>query len=58
MKSRSEVRRLELVIENIRLDSIEKLLIEATTEEEVQSGIQMINESINQVSALLIGEGG
>lgn len=58
MKTRNEIRALELVIENIRLSSIEKLLIEATTEEEVQSGILMINESVNQIGELLLGEGG
>lgn len=44
---------LDLILENLRLSSIEKLLLEATTEEEVQSGIQMINESINQVEGIL-----
>lgn len=44
---------LNLILENLRLSSIEKLLLEATTEEEVQSGIQLINESINQVEEIL-----
>lgn len=43
---------LDLILENLRLSSLEKLLMEATTEEEVQSGIRMINESITQVGEL------
>ena len=37
---------LNLILENIRLGHIEQLLIEATSEEEISRGIQLINESM------------
>lgn len=40
---------LELVLENIRLSSIEKLIQESTTQEELRRGVQLINESFHLV---------
>ena len=36
---------LELILENIRLQALEEILLESKTQEEVQRGIEMINES-------------
>jgi hypothetical protein len=36
---------LDLILENIRLSSIERLIMEATSEEELQRGVTLINES-------------
>ena len=44
---------LDLILENIRLKHIEKLLLEATTDEEVQRGMQLINESMSKISGTL-----
>lgn len=45
MESTNPLSQLELVLENIRLRSIEKLIQESTTQEELQRGVQLINES-------------
>ena len=39
--------KLDLILENIRLSHIEQLLMEAESQDEINRGIQLINESIN-----------
>ena len=48
---------LDLILENIRLKHIEKLLLEATTDEEVQRGMQLINESMSTLHQMLVEDG-
>lgn len=40
---------LDLILENIRLSSIERLIMEATSDEELQRGVILINESFGLV---------
>jgi hypothetical protein len=44
---------LNLILENIRLSHIEKLLLEAQTEDELQRGVALINESMQTVAGLI-----
>jgi hypothetical protein len=44
---------LELILENIRLSQIEKILLESSTQQEAQRGIDLINESIYMAGNLL-----
>lgn len=47
---------LELILENIRLSHIEKLLQEAQTEDELQRGVVLINESMQMIAGSLMEE--
>ena len=44
---------LELILENIRLSHIEKILLESSTQQEAQRGIDLINESIYTIGTLM-----
>ena len=48
--------KLELILENIRLSHIEQLLMEAGSQDEIQRGIQVINESIHLLANNLMEE--
>ncbi len=48
---------LDLILENLRLQHIEKLLTEATSDLEVVRGQRLINESIIQLRSVLMEEG-
>jgi hypothetical protein len=44
---------IDLILENIRLGHINQLMLEATTPAEVNRGVALINESIQQVYSVL-----
>lgn len=48
---------IELILENIRLGHIEKLLQESTNQEELQRGVNLINESMQILAELLEADG-
>ena len=48
---------LELILENIRLKYINALLLEATTEDEIVRGVNLINESRQLLAGNLMEEG-
>ncbi len=48
---------LELILENIRLGHIEKLLQETTDRDELQRGINLINESMHVLAEMLEADG-
>jgi hypothetical protein len=48
---------LELIIENIRLGYIEKLLTECTNQEELNRGVNLINESMHILAEILEADG-
>ncbi len=47
-------RTLDLVLENIRLSSLERLIQEAASDEEYANGVKLINESIQQVEKIIL----
>ena len=47
---------LDLILENIRLGHINALLLEATTEDEIVRGVNLINESMQLLASSLLQE--